>query len=62
MTVTDCTWRSPTTVVGFNPEQTGVGTGLSGMADRLVALGGQLTVAAQPGRGTAVTGWAPLPT
>ena len=32
------------------------GTGLQGMADRLAAIGGSLTVRSMPGSGTTVTG------
>jgi signal transduction histidine kinase len=41
---------------GFDTSQTGYGTGLQGMADRLSALGGSLEVASSPGAGTTVTG------
>jgi signal transduction histidine kinase len=44
---------------GFDPAQTGYGTGLQGMADRLSALGGSLDVASRPGEGTTVTGHLP---
>jgi signal transduction histidine kinase len=46
--------------VGFDPTTTGYGTGTQGMADRLAALGGQLTVSSSPGRGTTVSGWIPV--
>ena len=36
------------------------GSGLRGLADRVEALGGQLTVDAQPGRGTTVTARIPV--
>lgn len=45
---------------GFDPNETGYGTGLQGMADRLDAVGGALEVASTPGRGTRVTGKIPL--
>ena len=45
---------------GFDTTKTSYGTGLQGMADRLSALGGQLTVAAAPGRGTTVEGRIPV--
>ena len=45
---------------GFDPAQTGYGTGLQGMADRLDAIGGTLKVHSQPGKGAQVTGRAPV--
>ena len=47
---------------GFDPGSSGYGTGLQGMADRLAALGGDLQVRSQPGRGTTVTGRLPVRT
>jgi signal transduction histidine kinase len=44
---------------GFDPSTTSYGSGLQGMADRLAALGGDIEVTAQPGRGTIVTGRVP---
>ena len=41
---------------GFDPSETGYGTGLQGMADRLDALGGTLEVRSAPGAGTTITG------
>jgi signal transduction histidine kinase len=41
---------------GFRPSETRFGTGLQGMADRLDALGGDLEVTSEPGRGTLVRG------
>ena len=46
---------------GFDPGLTRKGTGLQGMADRLAALGGTLHVHSQPGYGTTVQGWLPVP-
>jgi signal transduction histidine kinase len=46
---------------GFDPAATRKGSGLQGMADRLAALGGTLEVCSQPGHGTTVEGWLPLP-
>ena len=46
---------------GFDTTQTGYGTGLQGMADRLSALGGSLSVTSRPGEGTTVTGHLPAP-
>jgi signal transduction histidine kinase len=46
---------------GFDPAATHRGTGLQGMADRLAALGGTLHLDSQPGHGTTVQGWLPLP-
>ena len=45
---------------GFDPSATSYGTGLQGIADRLAALGGELTVTSAPGEGTAVAGRLPL--
>ncbi|MEX1263303.1 MAG: sensor histidine kinase [Actinomycetota bacterium] len=45
---------------GFDPAQTGYGTGLQGMADRLDAIGGTLRVHSQPGKGAQVTGRVPV--
>jgi signal transduction histidine kinase len=47
--------------VGFDPDAIGYGTGLQGIADRLAALGGSLTVSSAPGRGTTLTGSLPVP-
>ena len=44
---------------GFDPDQTGYGTGLQGMADRLAALGGSLAVRSAPGQGTTIEGTLP---
>jgi signal transduction histidine kinase len=41
---------------GFDLEETGYGTGLQGMADRLDAVGGRLEVRSAPGAGTRITG------
>jgi Signal transduction histidine kinase len=41
---------------GFDPDSTGYGTGLQGMADRLDALGGSLDVRSAPGEGTTLLG------
>ena len=43
---------------GADPER---GSGLTGLSDRLGAIGGSLTVASQPGSGTTVIAVAPLP-
>jgi len=45
---------------GFDPNATGYGTGLQGMADRLAALGGGLHVTSSPGSGTTIEGHLPL--
>ncbi len=44
---------------GFDPNATEQGTGLQGMADRLEAIGGELTIETAPGRGTSVIGRVP---
>jgi signal transduction histidine kinase len=41
---------------GFDSASTGYGTGLQGMADRLAAVGGELTVRSVPGSGTTIAG------
>jgi signal transduction histidine kinase len=45
--------------VGFDRETTTYGTGLQGMADRLGALGGAISVRSASGAGTTVTGSVP---
>ncbi len=45
---------------GFDPATTTGGTGLQGMADRLGAQDGELTVTSSPGRGTTIEGRLPL--
>jgi signal transduction histidine kinase len=44
---------------GFLLAETGYGTGLQGMADRMDAIGGTLEVRSEPGAGTTVTGRIP---
>ena len=44
---------------GFDPSATGYGTGLQGMADRLAAVGGELSVTSAPGTGTTIEGRLP---
>jgi signal transduction histidine kinase len=44
---------------GFVLAETGYGTGLQGMADRLDAIGGALEIRSEPGQGTIVTGRIP---
>jgi signal transduction histidine kinase len=46
--------------VGFDTTAIGYGTGLQGMADRLDAIGGSLSVESSAERGTTVTGRVPL--
>jgi len=45
---------------GFDPEIVARGSGLQGMADRLDAIGGELTVESRPGSGTTVRGSVPI--
>ncbi len=45
---------------GFDPSSTALGTGLQGIADRLAAIGGELTVKSAPGSGTTITGRVPI--
>ena len=44
---------------GFNLLETIHGRGLTGMRDRLEAVGGRLTITSAPGQGTRVTGRVP---
>jgi signal transduction histidine kinase len=46
--------------VGFDSNVKSYGTGIQGMADRLAALGGELTVTSSPGQGTRVIGNVPV--
>ncbi len=46
---------------GFDVERVRGGTGLQGMADRLDAIGGSLTVRSVPGEGSTVGGTVPIP-
>jgi signal transduction histidine kinase len=46
---------------GFDPSTDGGGSGLQGIADRLGALDGRLTVTSAPGHGATVEGRLPLP-
>jgi signal transduction histidine kinase len=45
---------------GFDPDAAERGSGLQGIADRLAALGGEMTVRSTPGRGTTVGGRVPV--
>ena len=45
---------------GFDPDVAERGTGLQGIADRLAALGGELTIRSAPGEGTRVSGRLPV--
>jgi signal transduction histidine kinase len=45
---------------GFDPHAAGYGTGLQGIADRLDAIGGTLSVASGAGAGTTITGIVPV--
>lgn len=44
---------------GFDPHATGYGTGLQGIADRLDAIGGTLSIASRAGAGTTISGTVP---
>jgi signal transduction histidine kinase len=46
--------------LGFDPDATGHGSGLQGMADRLAALGGEFVLRTAPGRGTTIRGTVPI--
>jgi signal transduction histidine kinase len=45
---------------GFLPEEVAAGSGLTGMRDRLAAVGGELRIESAPGTGTRVDGRVPL--
>jgi signal transduction histidine kinase len=45
---------------GFDPASIGYGTGLQGIADRLAALYGEMTIESAPGVGTSVRGSIPI--
>nr|MBA3551838.1 sensor histidine kinase [Actinomycetota bacterium] len=45
---------------GFDPATTAKGSGLTNMADRLAALGGELEINSSPGGGTVVGGRVPV--
>jgi signal transduction histidine kinase len=61
-------WRDPAAVAfevsddgaGFAAHATPRGRGMHNMSDRLGALGGQLAISSEPGRGTSVSGSVPL--
>jgi signal transduction histidine kinase len=55
----DLTFEVTDDGAGFDPQSRGYGTGLQGMADRLHAHGGTLTVRSAPGAGTTITGRLP---
>src|SRR4051794_22355410 len=46
--------------VGFDPAQTGEGSGLAGIRDRLAVFGGDATIDSAPGEGTLVRGRVPI--
>jgi signal transduction histidine kinase len=46
--------------VGFDPDASGRGTGIRGMADRLEAVGGELELESAPGCGTTIGGRVPV--
>jgi signal transduction histidine kinase len=45
---------------GFDVTRAGTGTGVQGMRDRLDAVGGELLVESEPGRGTVIRGTVPV--
>jgi signal transduction histidine kinase len=45
---------------GFDPDATGYGSGLQGMADRIAAVGGRLEIRSAPGTGTVIRGEVPV--
>jgi signal transduction histidine kinase len=48
--------------LGFDPSETGYGTGLQGIADRLGALDGRVEITSEPGAGATLSGSVPVPT
>jgi signal transduction histidine kinase len=48
--------------LGFDPSQTGYGTGLQGIADRLGALDGHVEITSERGAGATLSGSVPVPT
>ncbi|HET6714853.1 MAG TPA: histidine kinase [Actinomycetota bacterium] len=46
---------------GFDPSETGYGTGLQGIVDRLGALEGRVEVTSEPGAGATLSGSVPVP-
>ena len=56
----DLTFEVTDDGAGFDPATAAHGTGLRGMADRVEAIGGSLTVTSAPGAGTTVTGQVPV--
>jgi signal transduction histidine kinase len=46
---------------GFDPSETGYGTGLQGIADRLGALEGRVEITSEPGAGATLSGCIPVP-
>jgi signal transduction histidine kinase len=46
--------------IGFDPAAASRGSGLQGIADRLAALGGEVTIRSAPGAGTTVAGRLPI--
>ena len=56
-----CASRSSDDGRGFDPAAATGGTGLQGIADRVGALDGQVTVTSSPGSGTTIEGRLPVP-
>jgi signal transduction histidine kinase len=56
----DLTFQVEDDGAGFDPDSTGYGTGLQGIADRLDAVGGALEIATAPGEGTTILGRLPV--
>jgi signal transduction histidine kinase len=56
----DLTFEVSDDGVGFDPGARGYGTGLQGMADRLAALGGELSLDSKLNGGTTVRGRLPV--
>ncbi len=46
--------------IGFDPDVVRRGTGLTGMADRIEAVGGRLSIVSSPGAGTRIVGVVPV--
>ncbi|MBW3576157.1 MAG: hypothetical protein KY462_00150 [Actinobacteria bacterium] len=60
-TIGDLTFQVVDDGVGFDPATPPRGHGLTNMVDRLQALDGAVAVPSQPGRGTTVAGFTPVP-
>ena len=53
-------WIARRLTLGFDPAAVDGGSGIPGIADRLDAAGGSLTIESAPGSGTTVLGSVPI--